>query len=348
MKICMVFVLCGLIYGVFVAILFCQISNKKRSIASFGIGCIVSAFLAIYEVFTEELAINKADVFIWFVLFFIIGFILCFGIYIYCLNIQEDRKYKVKPIDILMNNYNILEAQYKDMESEIESRNKLKIKELLEKETEIQSAKQELSTLERKIRDQINRGIYINIDKQIPITQYFIDRLPEYVENVANYTIELYEKTNMFIKNYYNHKNNKDQFVQGFIYAVAVITCKVLFDTNKDVNVCIKYFTKEYNNKVSTDVSKTDNIFRVTGDKAVFAKGDENISANSGNFEDIMVIEFNKVHIIKMEIMIRNNSKYKEFTCFLKYCKIDQIIQFFLLEFIDACDIINIREANNG
>ncbi|GKX31668.1 hypothetical protein SH1V18_41480 [Vallitalea longa] len=348
MKICIVFILCGLIYGVFVAILFCQISDKKRSIASFGIGFIVSAFLAVYNIFTDELVLNKTDVFIWFVLFFIIGFILCFGIYIYCLNIQEDRKYKVKPIDILMNNYNILEAQYKDMETEIQNRNQLKIKELKDKEKEMQLAKQELSTFERNIREQISKGIYINMDKPIPITQYFIDRLPEYVENVANYTIELYKKTNMFIKNYYNHKNNKDQFIQGFIYAVAVITCKVLFDTNKDVNVSMEYRSNGNDSIVSTNTYKTGNIYKITADKVIFAKSSENSTSNSGNWEDIMVIEFNKVHIIKMEIMIRNNSKYKEFTCFLKYCKIDQIIQFFLLEFIDACDVLNKREANNG
>ena len=348
MKICIVFILCGFIYGVFVAILFCQISNKKRNIASFGIGFIVSAFLAVYNVFTDELVLNKTDVFIWFVLFFIIGFVLCFGIYIYCLNIQEDRKYKVKPIDILMNNYNILEAQYKDMETEIKNRNQFKIEELKSKEEEIHLAERKLSNIERNIREQINKGIYINVDNPIPITQYFIDRLPEYVENVTNYTIELNKKTNMFIRNYFNHKNNKEQFIQGFIYAVAVITCKVLFDTNKDVNVCMEYKSNKNNNIISTNTYKTGNIYRITADNVTFAKSIEKSTSNSCNWEDIMVIEFNKVHIIKMEIMIRNNSKYKEFTCFLKYCNIDQIIQFFLLEFIDSCDILNIREANNG
>ncbi|MCT4544257.1 MAG: hypothetical protein N4A63_11995 [Vallitalea sp.] len=353
MKFYIIFILCGFIYGVFVAILFCQITNKKRNIASFGMGCIISTFLAVYNIFTDEISLNKTDMFVWFIVFFIVGFILCFIIYIYSLNIQEDRNYKVKPIDILMNNYNILEAQFNDMKVEIENRNEIKNKELLEKEKDIQIAKQELRELDKKIKDQIRQGIYINNNKEIPVTQYFIDRLPEYVENLVNYIIELNNKTDMFIKNYDNHRNSQQQFLQGYMYAMAVITCKVLFDTNKDVNVCIEFLGDLDNNKVCTDIDKTDSIYKVTGDKAMFVREEVDINDNSfnsekSNWEDILVIEFKKVNIIKMEIRIRNSTKYKEFTCFLKYCKIDQIIQYFILELFNECNITNKREANNG
>lgn len=351
MKYGIIFMSCGLIYGVIIAILFCQINNKKRSIASFGIGCIVSAFMAVYNVFTDEPSINKADVFIWFILFFIIGFILCFAIYIYYLNKQEDRNFKVKPIDILMNNYNILEAQYRDMEAEIENRNKIKNEELIAKGNEIEAAKQELRTFERKVREQINQGVYMNVGKQhIPMTQYFVDRIPEYVENMANYMTQLNKKNDMFIKNYNQHRHNKEQFVQGYLYAIAMITCKVLFDTNKDVIVCAEYVVDGKVNKICTNADRTDSIYKVTGDNAIFAVKENGLDneVKKREDEDIMLIEFNKVHIIKMEIRIRNKSKYREYRSFLKYCKIDQIIQFFLLEFIDACNIINKREATNG
>lgn len=351
MEFSIIFMSCGLIYGVFVAILFCQINNKQRSIASFGIGCIVSTFMVVYNLFADEPTINKANVFVWFILFFIVGFILCFAIYIHYLNKQEDRNYKVKTIDILMNNYNILEAQYLDMEAEIESRNNKKNEELIAKGKEIELAKQELRNFERKVREQINQGVYLNLSNgHIPVTQYFVDRIPEYVENIVNYMTQLHKKNDMFIKNYNQHRNNREQFVQGYIYAIAVITSKVLFDTNKDVNVCVDYTSEGIVNTICTHADRTDNIYKVTGDNAMFAVKDDGLDDDmkKGEDEDIMLIDFDKVHIIKMEIRIRNNSKYKEFRSFLKYCKIDRIIQFFLLEFIDACDIINKREAHNG
>ncbi len=178
----------------------------------------------------------------------------------------------MKPIDILMNNYNILEAQYRDMEAEIENRNKIKNEELIAKGNDIEAAKQELRTFERKVREQINQGVYMNVGKQhIPMTQYFVDRIPEYVENMANYMTQLNKKNDMFIKNYNQHRHNKEQFVQGYLYAIAMITCKVLFDTNKDVIVCAEYVVDGKVNKICTNADRTDSIYKVTGDNAIFA-----------------------------------------------------------------------------
>lgn len=370
-----IFFLCGLIYGIIVSVMFCQFESKFKSLSTFGLGSIVSGFTTI-KVLLKDYNFGLDKAFLCFLIALIIGFGICFIYIVQSLNQQEDRKYKVKSVDILLNNKHILELQRQEIEKDIVTKyeerqtqiNK-KEKELKIKEVEINALYDKYKEYEACIKEQICNNMYMNLPLNVkyPISQNYFEKIPGYVNDLSSYILKTTKATELFLRDYAQYKNDEDLFFEGYLYCIATLTSSVLFNCNNGIRTHFRYLGKdntyyEYvvgfaNKKIDksnlTPIKCNEGLihYSITNKTSIIKSiNNEDInfkSKNAHKWMDYITITFDELYlnnlaILTMGISVEDKNRHRDYLCFLNYCRIEKIIEKFLLEIDQKCDIIKI------
>lgn len=365
-----VFVILGCIFGVIGCILLCQMDEKWKALFLFGQGSFIAILIGVYNALeisqsnirlVDLLAVSLPVMFASAIVTF-----LLFGKSLDFKN-DEDGKIKLRLVDLLIGRKETINEYYKNIQNDIElNRNTLlkKQEELAQKEKSIIEQEIFLKECKEKITNQVKdkTNISLPINRIIPIDNTSLKRLPEYVENLLEFSSQLQAFTNQFLR---ESTNSTDEVyrLKAYFLGLCQITSVYLFDSNRDIRTHVRYLS---NNGMYESVIACHGynplykpLTSIESDKwMIFEAGKlrrslvkslnrkcHRDSKNDHIWENYITMVFDKLYkdnkpYISIGISVKNSKKYNEYLYFLNYCKIENIIQEYLLKVNEKYDII--------
>lgn len=366
------FALTGALYGITIGILLCQMDVKWKITCGLTSAGLIGAFYIVYNMFImDNNIIAKINCFATFITFLIIGCIVIF--IIMCRSLyKKNVNYKLSISDILLGRKKTIDEYYKSIQSDAKIKTqefKKKEKEIKEKEQSLADTEKHIKNMKEEIASKISEGLFIDLplDTKVPIDEEFLKRIPDFTENLLNYSKQLTISTNEFISEYENLENKSDQgdieFVIAYLKMLCVCTSIYLFDSLKDIRTHIRILTKDnkYEKVVAAlgDSNFNRTMTKIPGSRGMIYKAGQNkISMikslniehhskgkNDNIWKDYLTLIFDKFYVaskpfLSMGISIKNTEMYGRQLQYLNYCKIEMIIQEELIKVNDVCDIM--------
>lgn len=239
----------------------------------------------------------------------------------------------------------------------------------------LEKAKKELRVLEASIREReeacrrssllcINLSLPIN--KNLPISNDFIDQMPSFMTNVVSFAESLSKYTDSTIAKYKKKNKMTDaDWLHGYLLFLCTYVSHILFNP-KNVRVHIRcldnngFYVKliaslgeKATNEPLTPINSDEGMIYEAGKlKCSLIKSlnpEHHIEGRNDHiWKDYMTMVFDRFYYdekpaISMGISVNDKERYKYHLYFLNYFKIEQIIQTNLTRFKDECGL-NILE----
>ncbi|WP_418791509.1 hypothetical protein [Phosphitispora sp. TUW77] len=363
------FMMLGAVFGLVFCILLFQMDSQWKWIFSIGGG---GGFIASFHSIMNTLKItqNRLPLFVCYVFSMIVCGIAIFLFLCWRLN-KQDFQYKLRPMDIILGRKNTLEEYYASRRNEIDKQ--LNIYELEAKRLELEAKEKAILDKERFIEEQMERakevaatGTYIELpyNKTVSIDNSFLNVLPEFTFNLANYVKELNKLTEQFLDKYPGRREEDFAYLKGYLLAICNYTSLYLFDSNTNVRTHFRYLDEDNNyvklvasvgsspvNQPLTPICSSKGMIHEAGrmKRSVIKSlnADFHITAcNDHIWEDYITVVFDNFYVntqpvITMGISVKNKEHYRRNLYFLNHCKIEMIIQENLLKMHEKCNILD-------
>lgn len=361
-----VFGLTGILLGAVIGILLCQMDAKWKIASGFSSLGFIGSFNIVYSMFKDSEDIGKASCFVVFLASMILSIIIIFLIISKFFGKQGN--YKLNFADILIGRKKTIEDYYKNIQSDVKEK-----REALNKRDRSMKLHEKTLDLREKhlieLNSKITEGLYIPlpIDYNLPINEEFLLRLPEFTENILNFSKQLVLITDDFLHEYTEDVSNFNtdlEFTVSYLRMVCFTTSVYLFDSLKDARTHIRILQndKKYKMLVAstgardaikfmTDISVNRGMIYKAGQVKTSLIKSLNIAHHSKGkndriWKDYITLVFDKFYCgnkpyISMGISIKNTEFYGEYLHYLNYCRIESLIQEQLIRINDVCDIVN-------
>lgn len=370
----LLFVLLGFFVGVILCLVFFQMDNQWKSLISVSSS---GGFIALFPFITTLLNISgQVPLFITYIASIMFAAVVSFYVLSSRLKNQEDTKYKLRSMDIILGRKNTIDEYYANRQKDIDR--ELNIDKLEQKSAELEYKEKKIIEKEKAIEEQLEcakqvvaTGTFIELplNNNIPIDNSFLNTLPEFTYNLMRFTQEINKLTEQFLEKSSSKEDFK--FLHGYLFAICTYTSIYLFDSNSNVRTHFRFLNKDDQYvKLASSLGKTplsEPLTPILSDKGmIFQAGkikrsiikslnlEYHVKATNDHiWEDYMTVVFDKFYyngkpLISMGISVKNKEHYKRNMYFLNHCKIESIIQDTLLKFNDKCNILGCVQKFEG
>lgn len=365
-----IYIIMGIFYGGIYSILFIRMDETWKKIISVPLegGLFGGIFLGLNAILGIDKSYdNYKWLFGYFVISFFISFILIFiitGIFL----AKEDKKYKIRVIDIILGYNKLFEDYYNNRQKEIDD--KLDFDKLNKQKDDLEKREQDLEQKENIIKEQEEvllknegKNICIMLPEKniIPIDNSFLKQVPYYVEDLSKCIIDLERLTEQFI-NSINNYENKNNFFIAYLLGLSKYILNDLF--NSRARLHIRYLDGDsYEKLIACNGinSISDNLTSIKYGEGMIYKSiklrrsliksinhtHHKRAKNDDIWQEYISFAFYELKIdgkpaLTIGISFRNRDEYINKLYFLNFCKFETIIQNQLMKFNEKCEIIEI------
>lgn len=286
----------------------------------------------------------------WYMLAFFFSFAAVFVGICYLIKTQRAEKVKLRVLDIVLGYSKMLEMYYSSRQKEVE--NQLGLEELQRERKKNEFTLEKLQKKEREISALVNSNSLIVLNLPIgafhPISDRFVNALPLYIKNYADFCSELSSITSKYIAEYTDKGKNTTVWAAYFVSLCNAINT-ILFDTHKSaVRSHVRILIKDYYVKlisVRGDCEITQDLTPIPCDKGMIHYAYKEHSSlvrslnpnchyegkNDSTWNDYITFvvegfEEDGFPLLSVGVSVSNSEKYQDFLYFINYLRIEETI----------------------
>jgi len=288
--------------------------------------------------------------FLYMVAFFLSFAIVFIGI-CYLIKTQKAEKVKLRVLDIVLGYSKMLEMYYSSRQKEIE--NQLGLEELQRERKKNEFILEKIQRKEREINALVNGASLIVLNLPMgafhPISDHFVNALPLYIKNYADFCSELNSITDKYIAEYTDGEDKNITVWAAYFVSLCNAINTTLFDTHKSAvrshvrilvnDVYIKLISVRGNCEITQDLTP------IPRDKGMIHYAYKVHSSlvrslnpnchyeckNDSTWNDYITFviegfEENGYPVLSVGVSVSNSEKYQDFLYFINYLHIEEVI----------------------